>query len=206
MNDLVWYVSYGSNMSVERFHYYIRGGRPPGAARAYPGARDRTLPRADEAVWLPGGVYFATESQVWGGGRALYDPAIPGKAAARAYLITSQQFSDVAAQEMYREPGADLDLAGVVTAGRVQVGPGRYETLVYVGQNEQAPLLTFTAPWGIGDVQLLSPSDKYLRMLGLGLRDAHGWDPKRVGDYLAGLPGAQDAWTPERIASLIMSD
>src|SRR5205823_6117258 len=54
VNGLVWYVSYGSNLSAERFHYYIRGGRPPGAARTYPGARDRALPRADEAVWLPG--------------------------------------------------------------------------------------------------------------------------------------------------------
>jgi hypothetical protein len=205
MNHLVWYVSYGSNMSAKRFHYYIRGGRPPGAARAYPGARDRTLPRADKAVWLPGGVYFATESQVWGGGRALYDPAIPGKAAARAYLITAQQFSDVAAQEMYREPTADLDLADVVTAGRVQIGPGRYKTLVHVGQNEQAPMLTFTAPWGIDDVQLLSPSDKYLRMLGQGLRDAHGWDSEKVATYLAGLPGARGTWTPEQVTSLITS-
>jgi len=206
MKHLVWYVSYGSNMSAERFHYYIRGGRPPGAARSYSGARDRTLPRADKAVWLPGGIYFATESQVWGGGRALYDPAIPGKAAARAYLITSQQFSDVAAQEMYREPGADLDLAEVVTAGRVQVGPGRYETLVHVGQNEQAPMLTFTAPWGMDDVQLLSPSEKYLRMLGQGLRDAHGWDSEKAATYLASLPGARGTWTPEQITPLISSN
>lgn len=204
-DDLVWYVSYGSNMSAERFHYYIRGGRPPGAAHACPGARDRTLPRADEAVWLPGGVYFATESQLWGGGRAFYDPAIPGKAAARAYLITSRQFSDVAAQEMYREPGADLDLAEVVTAGRLQVGPGRYETLVHVGQKGQAPLLTFTAPWGVGDVRSLSPSGRYLRMLARGLRDAHGWDAEKAATYLAGLPGARGTWTPEQITCLITS-
>lgn len=204
MTDLVWYVSYGSNLSAERFHYYIQGGRPPGAARTYPGARDRTLPRADKAVWLPGGIYFATESQVWGGGRALYDPAIPGEAAARAYLITRQQFSDVAVQEMYRDPGMDLDIAEVVSAGRVQVGNGRYETLVYVGHNELAPLLTFTAPWGIGDVPLLSPSDKYLRMLGQGLRDAHGWDSEKAANYLANLPGARGTWTPEQITSLIV--
>ncbi len=205
MNGLVWYVSYGSNMSAERFYYYIQGGRPPGAARAYPGARDRTLPRATKAVWLPGGVYFATESQVWGGGRAFYDPAISGEAAARAYLITCQQFSDVAAQEMYREPGADLDIAAVVTTGRIQVGNGRYETLIYVGQNEQAPMLTFTAPWGIGNVLLLSPSDRYLRILGQGLCDAHEWDAEKAANYLANLPGAQGSWTPEQITSLLTS-
>jgi hypothetical protein len=106
---------------------------------------------------------------------------------------------------MYREPGTDLDIAEVVTAGRVQVGPGRYETLIHVGQNEQAPMLTFTAPWGIGDVQLLSPSDKYLRMLGRGLCHAHGWNSGKAANYLASLPGAQDTWTPEQIASLITS-
>lgn len=203
MSDLVWYVSYGSNMCAERFHYYLRGGLPPRAARAYPGARDRTLPRADTAVWLPGGVYFATESQVWGGGRALYDPAIPGRAAARAYLITPQQFSDVAAQEMYREPGTDLDIAEVVKAGRVEVGSGRYETLLYVGQNEEEPMLTFTSPWGINDVPLLSPSAAYLRMLGQGLCEAHRWGSRTAAEYLASLPGAQGAWTPEQIVSVL---
>ncbi len=85
----VWYVAYGSNLSAERFSCYLQGGQPPGAAFTYPGARDQTPPRASKAVWLPGSVYFATESQVWGGGRALYDPDAPGKAAARSYLITT---------------------------------------------------------------------------------------------------------------------
>jgi len=203
VSDLVWYVAYGSNLSAGRFHCYLRGGRPPGAALTHPGARDRTLPRASKAVWIPGGVYFATESQVWGGGRALYDPGVPGPAAARAYLITSQQFSDVAAQEMYREPGADLDLSGVVTAGRAQTGPGRYETLICAGQDDGAPLVTFTAPWDMGDVPLVSPSAGYLRMLGQGLREAHGWDPRQTAGYLSGLPGARGSWTSGEIVSLL---
>lgn len=199
----VWYVAYGSNLSAERFSCYLRGGQPPGAAFTYPGARDHTPPRASKAVWLPGCVYFATESQVWGGGRALYDPNIPGKAAARSYLITTQQFSDVAAQEMYREPGAELDLTELATLGRIQVGEGRYETLIYVGHDGQIPMVTFTAPWGIGDVPLLSPSHAYLRMLGQGLQESHGWDAQRVGEYLASLRGAHGYWTAGQIADLL---
>jgi hypothetical protein len=203
MSGLVWYVAYGSNLCAERFYYYLRGGQPPGAALTYPGARDRTLPRADKGVWIKGGVYFATESQVWGGGRALYGPDVPGKAAARAYLITAEQFSDVAEQEMYREPGVDLNFAEIATLGRIQLGDGRYETLIYVGQDEHAPMVTFTAPWGISDVPLLSPSATYLRILGHGLCDAHGWDPLKAAEYLANLPGARDAWTPGDIAVLL---
>ena len=203
MNRLIWYVSYGSNLCSERFYCYIRGGRPPGAGRACPGARDNTLPRADKPVWLPGGVYFATESQIWGGGRAFYDPGASGKAAGRAYLITTEQFSDVAAQEMYREPGVDLDLTQIVTDRLIQIGTGRYETLICIGQDKQVPMVTFTAPWGIDDVPLLSPSSAYLRMLGQGLCEAHAWDAQSAADYLAGLPGAQGAWTPGEIASLL---
>jgi hypothetical protein len=203
MTGYVWYVAYGSNLSAERFSCYLQGGQPPGAALRYRGARDQTPPRASRAVWLSGGVYFATESQVWGGGRALYDPDAPGRAAARSYLITAQQFSDVAAQEMYRQPGADLDLTGLVTLGRIQVGEGRYETLIYLGQDEQMPMVTFTAPWGIGDAPLLSPSGAYLRMLGRGLRESHGWDAQRAGEYLASLPGARGSWTAREIGDLL---
>lgn len=203
MSDLVWYVSYGSNMCADRFRYYLVGGRPPGSSRAYPGARDHGPPRADKAMWLPGGIYFATESRVWGGGRAFYDSALGGKAAARAYLITAEQFFDTAAQEMYREPGADLDISHIAAAGRIQIGPGRYETLLYVGLDDHAPMLTFTAPWACGDVPPVPPSGAYLHMLGQGLREAHGWDPRRTADYLASLPGARGSWTAGEIWPLL---
>lgn len=203
MSGLVWYVAYGSNLSAKRFHYYLRGGQPPGAAVTYPGARDRSLPRDGRALWIPGAVYFATESQAWGGGRALYDPDISGTAAARAYLITVEQFSDVAAQEMYRETAADLDLAELAAAGRAQTGDGRYETLIYLGHDERAPMVTFTAPWGMQDVPLLSPSATYLQMLGHGLCEAHKFDHRQAAEYLASLPGARNAWTPGKIARLL---
>ena len=36
----IWYVAYGSNLSRERFCTYLRGGRPDGSERDYPGCRD----------------------------------------------------------------------------------------------------------------------------------------------------------------------
>lgn len=195
--SLVWYVSYGSNMSAARFGTYLAGGTPPGASRTYPGARDPQPPRADAGHELPGGIYFATESPVWGGGRAFYDPQLPGTAPARAYLITASQFADVAAQEMYREPGEDLDLSEVLARGRTELGPGRYETLLYTGDRDGHPVLTFTAPWSSTEIELLAPSAGYLRMLADGLRESHGWDLDHAAAYLAALPGATGTWTPQ---------
>lgn len=85
------------------------------------GSRGRAL-----GYHLPCGVYFAPEPQVWGRSARLYDPALPGTAPARGYLVTAEQFCDIGAQEMSRdEPGELLDLAAVIADSRVQVGRPR---------------------------------------------------------------------------------
>ncbi|HEX3814833.1 MAG TPA: histone deacetylase [Mycobacteriales bacterium] len=183
--DLVWYVSYGSNLCAARFACYLGGGRPLGAARDYPGCADPTPPRRAVPVWLPGGIYFALRSRVWGGGMAFYDPALPGRVAARGYLITAAQFADVVDQEMHRAPGPGLDLAPVLRHGRDTIGPGRYETLLRVGECDGRPLLTFTAPWTAADVEHTRPTVAYLDTLATGLRETYHWEPAQVDAYLA---------------------
>ena len=140
---------------------------------------------ADVPVDLPGTLYFAGESPQWGGGVAFYDHETPGWTAARGYLVTSGQFADIAAQEMYRDPrdGDPLEeLVGTpLDGGRHEVGPGRYETLVEVGRYDGLPLLTFTSPHGAGHVEHTRPADAYLAMLGAGLRESRGWAEQRGG-------------------------
>ncbi|GLY25404.1 hypothetical protein Misp04_51350 [Micromonospora sp. NBRC 101691] len=203
-SDLVWYVAYGSNLHAARLGCYLGGGRPPGGLRTYPGCRDRRPPRRDVPVFLPGGVYFTGESRAWTGGMAFYDLALPGLVAARAYLLTAGQFADVAAQEMYRPPGADLvALAVAVERGSVAVGPGRYETLVCAGHREGYPLLTFTAPWRAGDVPWNPPAAAYLGLLAAGLAESHGWAVDRIVDYLAARPGVAGRWEPADLAATV---
>src|SRR4051812_13013042 len=184
----VWYVSYGSNMCAARLACYIEGGQPVGGRRANPGARDRQLPRRSIPVDLPGTMYFAGESPQWGGGVAFYDHETPGFTAARGYLVTAEQLTDIAAQEMYRVPQPGDPLEQVVLqpleGGRHQVGPGRYETLVEVGRVEDLPLLTFTSPHGVGHVERTLPSERYLALLTEGLRESRGWDDARIAAYL----------------------
>ncbi|HEX5918545.1 MAG TPA: histone deacetylase [Nocardioides sp.] len=188
----VWYVSYGSNMSAGRLAAYLEGGRPPGGRRSNPGARNSTLPRRSVPVDLPGALYFAGESPQWGGGVAFYDhdaqePGQGGPTAARAYLVTAEQFADVAAQEMYRVPqeGDPLEevVLGGIDGGRHHVGPGRYETLVEVGRLDGAPMLLFTSPHGIDHVEHTQPAPTYLAMLELGLKESREWDDDEVAAY-----------------------
>lgn len=205
--ELVWYVSYGSNMYADRLMCYLAGGTPPGTQHTYPGCRDRRPPHRALGHLLAGGVYFATTSVVWGGGRAFYDaeltgPEFIGVVAVRAYLITPGQFADIVAQEMYRTPGTDIDLRAVLTTGRVELGPGRYETLLHVGDIDGHPALTFTAPWQAHDVPWMAPSAPYLRMLAGGLREAHNWSTHQAASYLARLPGARGHWTAAAIIAL----
>jgi hypothetical protein len=198
----VWYASYGSNLSSDRFQCYLSGGRPEGASRTYPGARNPNPPEDDRALTLPGEMFFAWESPTWGGGIAFYDAAAAGATLTRAYLVTEQQFADVAAQEMHRQPGADLDLSQVLEHSRDEVGPGRYETLHLVGELEGAPVLTFTTPDPAG-LQHNSPAPAYVRMIAEGLREAHELSDEDIAAYLLARPGTQPGWDATALADLV---
>lgn len=140
---------------------------------------------------------------MWGGGRAFYDPRAQGRVLARAHLLSAEQFSDIAAQEMYREPGGRLDLADVLAHGRSVLGRGRYETLVCAGRLEGLPVLTFTAPWAMDEVPWNAPSAAYLRLLADGLLSAGAWDTDAVASYLAACPGAAGQWSEQTVLGLL---
>ncbi|WP_205717769.1 histone deacetylase [Actinomadura soli] len=199
-DEPLWYVAYGSNLFRERFRCYLSGGRPEGGKRHYPGCRDPRPARAEASITMPGGIYFGYTSLVWGGGMAFYDPGLPGRAAARAYLLTRRQFCDVLSQEMRRGTGVDHDLSEAVARGRQRLGPGRYETVLKVGERGGHPMLTFTSPERHPPN---APTAAYLTMLGNGLREAHGWTAERAGVYLAARPGAHGTWTSTDITALL---
>jgi hypothetical protein len=189
-DDLVWYVSYGSNMEAHRFSCYLTGGTPLGGLRAARGARDARPPRDARPVWLAGQVYFALESLTWTGGVALLDPDAEGEVRGRAYLITAGQFTDVAAQEMRRTGSVSINLPAIAAAGRVDLGPGRYERLLWLGELDGHPLVTFTAPWSMADVEVVVPATAYRATIVAGLMEGHGLDPEAAGRTVAGYAGA----------------
>jgi hypothetical protein len=201
----VWYVAYGSNLSLERFRCYLAGGVPVGGRRRYDGSRDPREPRDAVSLQVPGGLVFAGRSTVWGGGMAFYDPQGPGRVACRGYLVTGEQFADVVAQEMRRPAGGVfartleelLPVAGSVHT----VGAGRYETLARLGTRDDAPMFTVTGA-DLRDLEVAAPSAPYLRCICRGVHETHGWDAERTAGYLARFPGIQGAWAFDDLVAI----
>ena len=186
----IWYVAYGSNLSRERFRTYLRGGQPDGSRRNYPGCRDTSDELDSFGLRITGGVYFAGRSSGWGAGMAFYDPEAPGEVAARAYLITAEQFVDVLAQETLRSPGMALDLTPAFRGDRYSDGVGGYPILVRVGCCRGVPLVTFTRDRRSAS-SLAAPTTVYMAAMATGLREAHRWSRTQIDRYLSALPGVQ---------------
>ena len=199
----VWYVAYGSNLAWARFRCYVAGGQPLGGNRVYAGCRDPSDPTRTQSLDIPGGLVFAGWSSVWGGGMAFYDARASGRAACRAYLMTTEQFGDIAAQEMRRPPGGEFarDLAGLLpdVESVHTMGPGRYETVTRLGMHDGAPLFTVTHE-DVGLLKLAAhvplpavDSSRAPRVARVERR------PDREA-YLARSPGAVGSWTADEIA------
>jgi hypothetical protein len=189
---LIWYASYGSNLSAERFAYYLAGGRPSGATRTYVGARDKSLPLDVVALKIPYQLYFSGESRVWGGSPAFIDTKrVDGVVGfARAYLIGWDQFEDVVAQENGRSSSSiEVDERNLVPGFSRQIGSGRYENLLCTERLNDMPVVTFTAPWSMTEVTPGAPSAGYLAMLIAGLREAHHLSDEELTRYLGSAPG-----------------
>lgn len=197
-DDPVWYVAYGSNMSAARFGCYISGGRPRGARRTYLGCRDPSPPRRHIGIHLAGGLTFAGESRVWGGGMAFYHPHLDGELAARAYLLTFGQLSDVVAQEARRPVRSDLALDSGVDR-QWPVPSLVYETLLNLDDRDGVSMFTITS---LQNLEPTTPSAPYLRTMLDGLGEAFGWTAEQRVHYLLRAPGVTPAWSAGRLVEL----
>jgi hypothetical protein len=196
--DHVWYVAYGSNLHGARFNCYLSGGRPRGARRTYVGCRDQSPPQRDIGIRLVGGITFAGTSSVWGGGMAFYQPHADGVVAARAYLLTFGQLSDVVAQEIRRPVGDGLTLDSAADR-QWATNSHTYETLLRLEDREGLPMFTITS---LQKVDATTPSASYLRVMLDGLGEAFGWTPHARAHYLLRASGVAPAWNVNRLVKL----
>lgn len=148
----VWYACYGSNISFERFRYYIEGGVYPITGKRHDGCSDKTLPTESAPILIPFEMHFGNESYSWDyGGVAFLDTSKPSVVVGRAYLITDEQFEEVHRQE----------------------GPSRdwYDKIVDLGVYRGHPIRTFT---NSSRRRENTPSPKYLQVIEQGMRELIG--------------------------------
>ena len=206
--ELVWYVSYGSNLNRARFITYIEGGSIAGNDVVYEGCTDPTPPVDDVSLELPQSLYFAGWSdRAWGGTAAgfLTLDAQGPPALARAYLITLVQFQEVVRQENANVASADdvhLDVEGARKRGHVRMLPnGYYSELIYCGQRDGYPMLSFTASENRTDFR--PPSPAYLRVIHRGLQESHGLNADEAVEYLKDRPGVVGNWTVSELVEML---
>ncbi|GAA1446202.1 hypothetical protein GCM10009641_69260 [Mycobacterium cookii] len=197
-DGLVWYASFGSNLSRARLGCYISGGTPPGARRSYEGCRDRTPPRDHRTTTLPGHLRFAGESTVWGGGMAFYSRSGEGIVHARAYLLGVEQLVDLVAQEARQPVGTALALAadGPTRHGLSAV----YDVLMDLGRLDGRRVLTLSSS---RHHPLRPPSRAYLRTMVDGLTDGFGLDEDALVGYLASAEGMLPTWPEEALRKVL---
>ena len=204
--DAVWYASYGSNIAPERFALYIDGGSLQGVAdkAAHRGARDSSAPMATALDRVPHRLVFAGHSSRWGGSPAfLHLEPGSGSAVIRRWLVTAEQFEDVAAQENGMEPGSlAIDIDALVAAGVLDITDRWYGKALCLGEVDGHPVVTFTGTRAGLDVG--APSSSYLGTIVGGMAEG-GMSTDEIVATILEADGVVPAWTAGSIADLVDS-
>jgi len=193
----VWYLSYGSNLSVDRFLCYIEGGAPEGSTEAELGCFDKTPPKENVKMEIPYPLYFSKERSKWGeGGVAFIDhhPVEDEVTIGRKFLITDEQFKEVVAQEN-NEQGLDIDLDTVIQEGAAKITNGWYGRIMYLGEKDGAPIFTFTSNVPMTEQKIKEPAQAYIRTIANGLMKM-GMTEREVSHYLKAKRGGVDPFKP----------
>ncbi|GAA4311173.1 hypothetical protein GCM10023115_33290 [Pontixanthobacter gangjinensis] len=204
--DEVWYACYGSNIREERFLCYISGGTPPGALKHFTGCEDTTKPKDRASISIPHEMYFAKESPTWnGGGICFLDPERNKKinTLGRRYLISSGQFIDLVRQELKFEGRLHIDFQELIEHGSYDcMNQGRYGMLLYLGEIEGRPVITFTSETYLED-EINKPDKAYLNTIIKGLQETYDITDGELKEYLGNKTGVSDKIPENELLELI---
>ncbi|WP_209124547.1 hypothetical protein [Alkalihalobacillus sp. BA299] len=201
----VWYASYGSNLSKDRFLCYIKGGKPEGSEKVEVGCRDQSLPIKEKSHRMQYPLYFAKESRRWQKQGVAFIGLTKNEkycTYSRKYLITEEQFFDVVKQE---NNGVELNFDfDEVKQNRYQtLRKTWYGTILYVGEEEGYPIFTFTADWDL-NVPFNKPSQEYLSMIIEGLKRNVKLSNSDIIQYLISKPGVTGYYSHSELEQLII--
>ncbi|MBA0678360.1 hypothetical protein Goari_019713 [Gossypium aridum] len=199
----IWYAGFGSNMWKSRFLCYIEGGQVIGMKKLCSGSVDRNPPKETRWKTFPHRLFFGRDfTQTWGpGGVAFLDPRsnTEDKAYMCLYKITLEQFNDVLLQENVPDhdmnsPLFDLNaLDSILNEGSIPmeaVKRGWYHNVVYLGKEDDIPILTMTCPLSAiesfksGEIPLCAPSKDYADTLVRGLVEGKQLSEEEATTYI----------------------
>lgn len=193
-----YYMSYGSNLCMDRFMCYVEGGTPERSSRKYLGCRDVTPPKESFGVAFEGSIYYANNSLQWGGGGFLFaDFDEPDLSLGRVYLVTREQFVDIVSQECgFEAGGVDVDFDKLLKVGSLEDNSLLYGHTVYVGSLHHLPVVSFTTSYSVADVAgghapfaLNPPSDAYDNVVRRGVEETFDLDDEMIEQYMRGTLG-----------------
>jgi hypothetical protein len=189
MENHIWYVGYGSNLSEQRFLCYIKGGTPGFGKKCYGGCTDKTQPKDNRPKTIHYPLYFALpgrskETTNWGcGGVAFIGPRKDEKikTLCRLWKITKEQYTEVKEQE----------------------GEGWYNEEIEIGKEDGMLIYTITSKVDLDNI--LPPSEAYLKTIALGLRETWNFDNKEIVNYLIEIKGIKDNLRKDEIFQILSS-
>lgn len=202
----IWYACYGSNIREGRFMCYINGGTPPGALRNFTGCSDKSIPKQSKTISIDHEMYFAKKSPTWnGGGICFLMPEKDGniETLGRTYLINSSQFIDLVRQELKFEGDLVIDFEELVEKGSYNcMTDGRYGLLLYLGEIEGKPVVSFTSEIYLED-EINPPNEAYLSTIIKGLQEIYNLDETEIVEYFSNKAGIKDFYSNEELNKIV---
>jgi len=205
--NYVWYLGYGSNLEKQRFLCYIVGGQPRGSNKVYDGARDKTPPLFSNKFIINHDLYFSKNSSAWNnGGVAFIDVELSNsaKTLARVYLITRQQFEDVARQETSSDNVLPIAFGQAIQNGfTIFKSPSWYGNVLNIGTKKGCPILALTSENTIQEY--VKPDPAYLLTIMRGIHEVFKITPKEMASYFSRKRGVSGNYTDTEIEDLAKS-
>lgn len=205
-HNKIWYASYGSNLQMERFLCYIRGGQTHGRRDIHEGCRDKNLPEDNKAYYISSRLYFAKKSGGWNNcGVGFISNTFNDKSQAlsRMYLITEEQFVDVVKQETKYKGNLEINFDECINKGSlIFKDPSWYGNLIYLGEQNQQPIFTFTSKEDFSNL-INQPDRNYLKTIIEGIKEVFPFNDTQICDYLVILEGIDGNFSRGELLDLI---
>jgi hypothetical protein len=188
-----------------RFLCYILGEQPEGSTLKERGCRNPARPLKIGKAVLPYPLYFAGKRTKWGDGGVAFighEKNEKYETIGRKYLVTSEQFLDITAQENSCDE-IEADLEEVKEKGHIHVeNAGWYSRMVYLGEEEGNPMVTFTSNTDMDERLLNAPPAPYLMTIAKGLHQV-GLTKEEAIQYFLSTPGIKGNMNEEELNVLI---